>query len=207
MGKESEKEYIYVCKYNWITLLYAWNKHNFENQLYFNKNKSKPKSSGMYLAYKIITIFITLKKNILIHREGRWACNKCLLKEPMKEGAVPHSAHQEPLFPNQGPLNPTSEWFFVKSGQVLGTDRGCAACLRLFPTSRSPSRPCSLFSRLPGLCVGVFLQAALPTSLLLPGPPECINADPYRWAFALLFPLPGMPSIPVYRCPLKKPVL
>lgn len=61
------------------------------------------------MAYKIITIFITLKKNILIHREGRWACNKCLLKEPMKEGAVLHGDHQGPLFPNQGPLNPTSK--------------------------------------------------------------------------------------------------
>ena len=37
IGKESEKEYIYICteKYIYI-LLYAWNKQNIVNQLYFN---------------------------------------------------------------------------------------------------------------------------------------------------------------------------
>ena len=37
MGKLSEKnEYMYM--YNWITMLYTWNQHDIENQLYSNKN-------------------------------------------------------------------------------------------------------------------------------------------------------------------------
>ena len=29
--------------YNWVTLLYSRNWYNIVNQLYFNKNKTKPK--------------------------------------------------------------------------------------------------------------------------------------------------------------------
>ena len=36
VGKESEREWICVYIYNWITLLYRRNYHNIVNQLYFN---------------------------------------------------------------------------------------------------------------------------------------------------------------------------
>ena len=48
MGKESEKEW-YVYVYNWFTLLYTWNYHNFVGQLYCNKTKKKKKKKEFLL--------------------------------------------------------------------------------------------------------------------------------------------------------------
>ena len=39
--------YNYICKYNWITLLFTWIYHNTVNQLYFNKHFEINK--GIYL--------------------------------------------------------------------------------------------------------------------------------------------------------------
>ena len=56
-GKESEKGYICVCLYNWITLLYPRNYHSIVNQLYFNFKKKLRVFIGLIITRSHVTCF------------------------------------------------------------------------------------------------------------------------------------------------------
>lgn len=127
------------------------------------------------------------------------------LNEPTKEGAVPHYAHQVPLFPNQGPLNPILASIFLKSNEERvrwGAELvGCASGSSLPPAPTLPLQSVHV----QGPCARAFLQAAL--THFSQDPPKHIHVVLTSKPLHVLFPLPGIPSIPIYWCPLRKLIL
>lgn len=59
-----------------------------------------------------------------LNTTGMWLVSQCLLNEPKEKCAVPHNAHQRPLFPNQGLFSPTMPESSSPLGWVLAPTQG-----------------------------------------------------------------------------------
>lgn len=162
----------------------------------------------LFVAINVICLILLLLLKIYLRifkyntRITRWDGDVYLLNESVKEGEVPHHGHQEPLFPNRGLLNSIAGES-ASNPEGLGPSTGYEAGLRLFSASRPPSCSSSLFT--PGHVWHLFYKQLWPhPATSLQGSPNMSRLILTAGPLHVLVPLPGIPSISICWCPLRK---